>query len=265
MSASRPEQAQVTHVGKELELELRVAGDEGTEQRSEHAADEPLRGRDSHAPAQAEIAPGRDAFGGDGEKLHLLGLPEHQSTCLGEDLPGASLDEEPAPSRSSSAATRRPTVGCATLSARAAAEKEPERATARKSEDRPSRSRRGSLPQPCKMHGRAADSRVDAARLGDACSGHDSTRFLARPGRRRGEQPARLRSALGHARRSTGRARVRAICFDLFTLFDPRSVTRVAERVVPGRRASSAPNGGRDSSSTPFCAEPPESTLLSTS
>ena len=31
------------------------------------------------------------------------------------------------------------------------------------------------------------------------------------------------------------RPRVRAICFDLFTIFDPRSVTRVAERVVPGQ------------------------------
>jgi 2-haloacid dehalogenase len=30
-----------------------------------------------------------------------------------------------------------------------------------------------------------------------------------------------------------GRAKIRAICFDLFTLFDPRSVVTVAERYVP--------------------------------
>jgi 2-haloacid dehalogenase len=30
-----------------------------------------------------------------------------------------------------------------------------------------------------------------------------------------------------------GGARIRAICFDLFTIFDPRSVVRVAERIVP--------------------------------
>lgn len=34
---------------------------------------------------------------------------------------------------------------------------------------------------------------------------------------------------------SPARKRIRAIAFDLFTLFDPRSVIRVAEGVVPGR------------------------------
>lgn len=34
-----------------------------------------------------------------------------------------------------------------------------------------------------------------------------------------------------------GRARIRAICFDLFTLFDPRSVVKIAERFVPGKAA----------------------------
>ncbi|HKO94805.1 MAG TPA: haloacid dehalogenase type II [Polyangiaceae bacterium] len=40
---------------------------------------------------------------------------------------------------------------------------------------------------------------------------------------------------------STGRgphAKIRAICFDLFTLFDPRSVQAVAETLVPGRAAA---------------------------
>ena len=35
----------------------------------------------------------------------------------------------------------------------------------------------------------------------------------------------------------TPRKKIRAICFDLFTLFDPRSVVRVAERIVPEHAA----------------------------
>ncbi|MDC0716676.1 haloacid dehalogenase type II [Nannocystis bainbridge] len=34
-----------------------------------------------------------------------------------------------------------------------------------------------------------------------------------------------------------GRAEIRAICFDLFTLFDPRGVERAAEAVAPGQAA----------------------------
>jgi len=37
--------------------------------------------------------------------------------------------------------------------------------------------------------------------------------------------------------RPEGKLRIRAICFDIFTMFDPRSVVRVAEALLPGRGA----------------------------
>lgn len=41
----------------------------------------------------------------------------------------------------------------------------------------------------------------------------------------------------GSLHRTVARRRIRAICFDLFTLFDPRSVVQVAQTIVPERAA----------------------------
>jgi 2-haloacid dehalogenase len=49
------------------------------------------------------------------------------------------------------------------------------------------------------------------------------------------ESLARPAHAAPAAPRAASSPKIRAICFDLFTIFDPRSVARAAEAIVPGR------------------------------
>jgi 2-haloacid dehalogenase len=58
------------------------------------------------------------------------------------------------------------------------------------------------------------------------------------PGAGKGpSEPARRSPLSGPLAASTPRRPIRAICFDLFTLFDPRSVTAVARGIVPDAAA----------------------------
>src|SRR5262245_14034207 len=68
--------------------------------------------------------------------------------------------------------------------------------------------------------------------------GHD----LGMPGRRQflefiagAAVASAVRPARGAPPATPAHSKIRAIAFDLFTIFDPRSVTAVAESIVPGR------------------------------
>src|SRR4029079_3343602 len=132
-------------------------------------------------------------------------------------------------------AMRRPTVGCATRSVRAAADIVLWRATARKTR-RSSQSSISSrrITDHAKMHSRYAasvEARIAALAHDRSMSGRRQFLGLL--------AGAALSSAVRGARaakpESARRTRIRAVAFDLFTIFDPRSVVMVAETIVPGR------------------------------
>ena len=76
---------------------------------------------------------------------------------------------------------------------------------------------------------------LDRSRLLAHVPGMSRRRFLGLVSGAVACQSLALPAAAGTPMHPTRASKIRAICFDLFTIFDPRSVARAADAIVPGR------------------------------